>query len=151
MDKLPQIIQSSSISSKSPPTLDLLENLSCSLYQRDQQKPRQLLADILAYSGTALFDLGLDIDPRDNNRLLGVRLGGFGFKVPSRIIITTFLLQTHSQCHRPHHYFTTNSTKIFTIITSTLIMMIYSTMISTMIIFSTMISTIITATLTMMI
>ena len=104
MDKLPQIIQSSSISSKSPPTLDLLEKWSCTLYQRDQLKLPKLLADILAYSGTALFDLGLDIDPRDNNRLLGVRLGGFGFKVPSRIIITTFLLQTHSQCHRPHYY-----------------------------------------------
>ena len=45
-----------------------------------QKKPRQLLADILAYSGTALFDLGLDIDPRDNNRLLGVRLGALCLK-----------------------------------------------------------------------
>ena len=80
MDKLPRIIQSLSMLSKSPPTLALLEKLSCTLYQRDQKKPRQLLADILAYSGTALFDLGLDIDPRDNNRLLGVRLGGLGLK-----------------------------------------------------------------------
>ena len=80
MDKLPRIIQSSSMSSKSPSTLDLFEKLSCTLYQRDKKKPRQLLADILAYSGTALFDLGLDIDPRDNNRLLGVRLSGLSLK-----------------------------------------------------------------------
>ena len=51
-----------------------------SLPKRPTKKTPQLLADILAYSGTALFDLGLDIDPRDNNRLLGVRLGGLGLK-----------------------------------------------------------------------
>ena len=36
-------------------------------------RPNHHPADILSYSGTAMFDLGLDIDPRDNNQLLGVR------------------------------------------------------------------------------
>ena len=80
MDKVPRLIQSSSMSPTSPLTLDLLENCRVLFTKETNKKLPQLLADILAYSGTALFDLGLDIDPRDNNRLLGVRLGGLGLK-----------------------------------------------------------------------
>ena len=68
----------------------------------------------MAYSGTALFDLGLDIDPRDNNRLLGVIMmimiiiAIFG--ITNHHYITVVITVTRSQSlssygdHR--HYFT---------------------------------------------
>ena len=66
----------------------------------------------MAYSGTALFDLGLDIDPRDNNRLLGVRrmIMIIIFGITNHHYITVVITVTRSQSlssyddHR--HYFT---------------------------------------------
>ena len=108
MDKLPWIIQSLSSSSKSPPTLALLEKLSCTLYQRDQKKTTTTTRRHPGLLGHRPLWPGSRHRPQGQQPSSRGETWWLGFKVASRIIaspiITTFLRQTHSQCHRLHYF-----------------------------------------------